>query len=50
MGENCDVDVLLVHDPDSEDKFIEAGYGVDRTQVMYNDFVIIGPEDDPAGI
>ncbi|WP_273702271.1 substrate-binding domain-containing protein [Acetomicrobium sp.] len=50
LGENCDVDVLLVHDPDSEEKFIEAGYGVDRTQVMYNDFVIIGPEDDPAGI
>jgi hypothetical protein len=50
LGENCDVDVQLVHDPDSEEKFIEAGYGVDRTQVMYNDFVIIGPEDDPAGI
>ena len=50
LGENCDVDVLLVHDPDSEKKFVEEGYGVDRTQVMYNDFIIIGPEDDPAGI
>lgn len=50
LGENCDVDVLLVHDPDSEKKFVEAGYGVDRTQVMYNDFIIIGPADDPAGI
>lgn len=50
LGENCDVDVLLVHDPDSEKKFVEAEYGVDRTQVMYNDFIIIGPADDPAGI
>lgn len=50
LGENCDVDVLLVHDPDSEKKFVEAGYGADRTQVMYNDFIIIGPADDPAGI
>ena len=50
LVENCDVDVLLVHDPDSEKKFVEAGYGVDRTQVMYNDFIIIGPADDPAGI
>ena len=50
LGENCDVDVLLVHDPDSEKKFVEAGFGIDRTQVMYNDFIIIGPKEDPAGI
>jgi tungstate transport system substrate-binding protein len=49
-GKNCDVDVLLVHDPDAEKKFMEEGNGVDRTQVMYNDFVIIGPKTDPAGI
>jgi tungstate transport system substrate-binding protein len=49
-GKNCDVDVLLVHDPDSEKKFMEEGNGVDRTQIMYNDFVIIGPKADPAGI
>ncbi|HWR67629.1 MAG TPA: substrate-binding domain-containing protein [Desulfomonilia bacterium] len=50
IGRNCDVDVLLVHDPDSEKVFIEEGCGVDRTQIMYNDFIIIGPRKDPAGI
>jgi tungstate transport system substrate-binding protein len=49
-GKNCDVDVLLVHDPDAEKKFMEEGNGVDHTRVMYNDFVIIGPKADPAGI
>jgi tungstate transport system substrate-binding protein len=48
MGENCDVDVLLVHAPESEQKFVEAGFGVDRKEVMYNDFVIVGPKNDPA--
>jgi len=50
MGENCDVDVLLVHAPAAERKYVEQGFGVDRKQVMYNDFVIIGPADDPAGV
>jgi tungstate transport system substrate-binding protein len=50
LGQNCDVDVLLVHAPPAEKKYIDAGYGKDRRQVMYNDFVIIGPESDPAGI
>ncbi len=50
MGKNCDVDVLLVHAPAAEEKYIADGYGRDRTQVMYNDFVIIGPKNDPAGI
>ncbi|MBT3177475.1 MAG: solute-binding protein [Desulfobacula sp.] len=50
LGQNCDVDVLLVHAPPAEKKYIEKGYGKDRRQVMYNDFVIIGPESDPAGI
>ena len=50
MGKNCDVDVLLVHAPDAEKKYVADGYGKDRTQVMYNDFVIIGPKDDPDGI
>lgn len=50
LGKNCDVDVLLVHAPPAEKKFVDAGYGVDRRQVMYNDFVIIGPKDDPAKI
>ena len=50
LGQNCDVDVLLVHAPPAEKKFIEQGYGKDRREIMYNDFVIIGPENDPAGI
>lgn len=50
LGRNCDVDVLLVHAPPAEKAYIENGYGVDRAEVMYNDFVIIGPKNDPAGI
>lgn len=50
MGENCDVDVLLVHAPAAEKKFVSSGFGKDRREIMYNDFVIIGPESDPAGI
>lgn len=50
MGKNCDVDVLLVHAPGAEKKYVAEGYGIDRTQLMYNDFVIIGPAGDPAGI
>ncbi len=50
MGKNCDVDVLLVHAPAAEKKYVAVGYGKDRTRVMYNDFVIIGPKDDPDGI
>jgi len=48
LGENGDVDVLLVHDPRSELRFIAAGHGVERRQVMANDFVIAGPRGDPA--
>ncbi len=50
LGQNCDVDVLLVHAPPAEKKYIDSGYGKDRREIMYNDFVIIGPESDPAGI
>lgn len=50
MGGNCDVDILFVHAPASEKKFVGTGFGVDRQQVMYNDFVIIGPKTDPAKI
>jgi len=50
MGQNCDVDVLLVHAPPAEKKFIDAGYGINRRELMYNDFVIIGPDSDSAGI
>lgn len=50
LGENGDADVVLVHARDREDAFVDAGYGVNRQDVMYNDFVLIGPEADPAGI
>ncbi|MCF6249540.1 MAG: substrate-binding domain-containing protein [Desulfobacula sp.] len=49
LGQNCDVDVLLVHAPAAEKKYIAAGFGKDRREIMYNDFVIIGPANDPAG-
>ena len=49
-GTNCDVDVLLVHAPAAEKKFVEEGSGVNRTQVMYNDFIVVGPPADPAKI
>ncbi|SRR5574344_448209 len=50
MGENCDVDVLLVHSPAAEKKYIDAGFGVNRQEVMYNDFIIVGPKNDPIKI
>ena len=50
MGERGEADVLLVHAPDSEKKFMESGHGVDRRLVMHNDFVILGPREDPAKI
>jgi tungstate transport system substrate-binding protein len=50
LGETGDVDVVLVHARSKEDKFVADGYGVDRRDVMYNDFVILGPVSDPAGI
>ena len=50
LGENCDVDVLLVHAPQSEINFVNKGFGIERRQIMYNDFVVIGPPGDPAGI
>ena len=52
MGENGEADVLLVHSPAAEEKFVEEGHADEdgRMDVMYNDFVLIGPKDDPAGI
>jgi tungstate transport system substrate-binding protein len=47
---NCDGDVLLVHAKASEEKFVAAGYGVKRSDLMYNDFVFVGPPSDPAKI
>ncbi len=50
IGARGDADVLLVHDRVGEDKFVADGYGIDRRDVMYNDFVIVGPSNDPAHI
>lgn len=50
LARRGDADVLLVHDRASEDAFVADGYGVKRWDVMYNDFVLLGPPDDPAGI
>jgi tungstate transport system substrate-binding protein len=50
LGCNGDVDVVLVHAPAAEQKFVDDGCGVNRRQVMYNDFVIVGPPADPAGV
>lgn len=47
---NGDGDVLLVHARPAEEKFVAEGWGVERFDVMYNDFVVIGPADDPAGV
>jgi tungstate transport system substrate-binding protein len=50
LGENGDVDVLLVHSRPDEDKFVAQGFGVNRQDVMYNDFIVVGPKADPAKI
>jgi len=49
-GKSCIVDVLLVHSPAAEWKMLEEGFAIERRQVMYNDYVIVGPKKDPAGI
>ena len=50
LAKNGDVDVTLVHARPAEDKFVAEGYGVNRRDVMYNDFIFVGPENDPAGL
>jgi len=50
IGASGDVDVVFVHAREAEDQFIADGYGVNRRDVMYNDFIIIGPKEDPAHI
>ncbi len=49
-GRRCDADVLFVHAKAAEEKFVKEGYGGPRHPVMYNDFVVVGPKSDPAGI
>jgi len=50
LGRRGDVDVVLVHARQAEEAFVAAGYGVARHEIMYNDFIIVGPEDDPASV
>jgi tungstate transport system substrate-binding protein len=50
MGQDGNADVLLVHAPSSEKTFMEGGFGIERKLVMHNDFIIVGPTADPAGI
>lgn len=50
IGERGDADVVFVHAKSAEEDFVAKGFGVDRSDVMYNDFVLVGPKGDPAGI
>lgn len=50
IGRRGDADVLFVHDRPAEEKFVAEGWGLKRSDVMYNDFVLIGPKSDPAGV
>lgn len=50
LGENGDVDAVLVHSRPDEDRFVAGGHGVNRRDVMYNDFVLVGPRSDPARV
>ena len=50
LGENGDVDVVMVHAPAAEKQFVDAGFGKKRFPLMHNDFVIVGPAADPAGL
>ena len=49
-AQNCDGDVVLVHAKSAEEKFVADGYGVKRTDLMYNDFIVVGAPADPAGV
>ncbi len=50
IGEQGNADVILLHSPEAEKEFVARGFGIDRRLVMHNDFVIVGPASDPAGI
>ena len=49
VGRRGDADVVFVHDAAAEQKFVDEGHGIEHRKVMYNDFVLVGPKDDPAG-
>lgn len=50
LGEDCNVDVLMVHAPKAEKEFLDKGFGMDRKEIFYNDFVLVGPLKDPAKV
>jgi len=50
LGRRGDADVLIVHDPESEQQFMDEGHGESRRQIMHNDFIIVGPANDPAKV
>ena len=50
IARRCDADVVFVHAKSAEEKFLAEGFGVKRAPVMYNDFILVGPKDDPAGV
>ncbi|MCX8021527.1 MAG: substrate-binding domain-containing protein [Syntrophorhabdaceae bacterium] len=50
MGMKGEADVLLIHSPEEEEKFVSEGFGINRRPIMYNDFVLVGPPSDPAKI
>ena len=50
LGRNGDADAVMVHARNLEDRFVAEGYGVNRRDIMYNDFIILGPSSDPAGV
>src|SRR3989442_2834690 len=50
IGERGDCDVVFVHDRPAELAFVEHGFGIDRREVMYNDFILVGPKGDPARV
>jgi tungstate transport system substrate-binding protein len=50
LGENGDVDLVFVHSRADEEKFVAQGFGIDRRDVMYNDFIMVGPKSDPARV
>lgn len=50
LGERGDADLLLVHARKREDAFVDAGHGVERRDIMWNDFIVVGPAADPAGV
>jgi tungstate transport system substrate-binding protein len=49
-GRRGDADVMLVHAKEEEERFVAEGYGIERFDVMYNDFVLLGPDSDPANV